>query len=107
MAHIIGQSRYQARLYPEVLDEVIASDSAVRVIDAFVDSLDLAGLGVSKGDSEATGRPPYHPRDLFKGYVYGYLDPMRSNRRPGREARRNVEAVLVINRVAPVFKSIA
>jgi transposase len=65
MAHIIGQSRYQATLYPEVLDEVIAPDSAVRVIDAFVDSLDLAGLGFSKVDPEATGRPPYDPRDLL------------------------------------------
>jgi transposase len=107
MAHIIGQSRYQATLYPEVLDEVIAPDSAVRVIDAFVDSLDLAGLGFSKVDPEATGRPPYDPRDLLKLYVYGYLNQMRSSRRLEREARRNVEVFWLINRVAPVFKTIA
>src|SRR5258707_4574442 len=105
MAHIIGQSRYQATLYPEVLDEVIAPDSAVRVIDAFVDSLDLAGLGVSKVDPEATGRPPYDPRDLLKLYVYGYLNQMRSSRRPEREARRNVGMVLLIKPVASVIQN--
>jgi transposase len=104
MAHIIGQSRYQATLYPEVLDEVIAPDSAVRVIDAFVDSLDLAGLGFSKVDPEATGRPPYDPRDLLKLYVYGYLNQMRSSRRLEREAQRNVEVFWLINRVARCSK---
>src|SRR5712691_4563781 len=107
MAHITGQSRYQATLYPEVLDEVIAPDSAVRVIDAFVDSLDLAGLGFSKVDPAATGRPPYDPCDLLKLYVYGYLNQMRSSRRLEREAWRNIEVFWLINRVAPVFKTIA
>ena len=107
MAHIVGQSRYQATLYPETLDEVIAPDSAVRVIDGFVDSLDLAGLGFSKVEAEATGRPPYDPRDLLKLYIYGYLNQMRSSRRLEREARRNVEVFWLINRVAPVFKTIA
>lgn len=107
MAHVVGQSRYQATLYPETLDEVIASDSAVRVIDAFVDSLDLVGLGFSKVEAEATGRPPYDPRDLLKLYIYGYLNQMRSSRRLEREARRNVEVFWLINRVLPVFKTIA
>jgi transposase len=107
MAHVIGQSRYQATLYPETLDEVIAPDSAVRVIDGFVDSLDLAGLGFSKVEAEATGRPPYDPRDLLKLYIYGYLNQMRSSRRLEREARRNVEVFWLINRVTPVFKTIA
>lgn len=107
MAHISGQSRYQATLYPEYLDEVIAADSAVRVIDAFVDSLDLAGLGFLKVEAEATGRPPYDPADLLKLYIYGYLNQMRSSRRLEREARRNVEVFWLINRVMPVFKTIA
>jgi transposase len=107
MAYVSGQSRYQATLYPEVLDEVIAADSAVRVIDAFVDSLDLVELGFSKVKPEATGRPPYDPRDLLKLYVYGYLNQMRSSRRLEREACRNVEVFWLINRVAPVFKTIA
>lgn len=107
MAHVSGQSRYQATLYPECLDEVIAPDSSVRVIDAFVDSLDLAELGFSRVEAEATGRPPYDPGDLLKLYIYGYLNQMRSSRRLEREARRNVEVFWLINRVAPVFKTIA
>jgi transposase len=107
MGHVEGQSRYQATLYPEVLDEVIVRDSAVRVIDAFVDSLDLAGLGFSKVKAEATGRPPYDPGDLLKLYIYGYLNQMRSSRRLEREAQRNVEVFWLIKRVRPVFKTIA
>lgn len=107
MAHVSGQSRCQATLYPECLDEVIAPDSSVRVIDAFVDSLDLAELGFSRVEAEATGRPPYDPGDLLKLYIYGYLNQMRSSRRLEREARRNVEVFWLINRVAPVFKTIA
>jgi len=107
MAHVTGQSRYQATLFPEVLDEVIAADNAVRVIDAFVDSLDLARLEFCKVAAEATGRPPYDPRDLLKLYVYGYVNQLRSSRRLEREAERNVEVIWLINRVAPAFKTIA
>jgi transposase len=107
MAHVSGQSRYQATLYPEALDEVIARDNAVRVIDAFVDSLDLASLGFSRVESEATGRPPYDPGDLLKLYLYGYTNQMRSSRRLEREAQRNVEVFWLIERVAPAFKTIA
>jgi transposase len=107
MAHVTGQSRYQATLFPEVLDEVIAADNAVRVIDAFVDSLDLARLEFSKVTAEATGRPPYDPRDLLKLYVYGYVNQVRSSRRLEREAGRNVEVIWLINRVTPAFKTIA
>lgn len=107
MAHVGGQSRYQATLYPERLDEVIAADSAVRVIDGFVDSLDLAVLGFSKVEAEATGRPPYDPHHLLKLYIYGYTNQMRSSRRLESEARRNVEVFWLIDRVRPVFKTIA
>jgi len=107
MGHVSGQSRYQTTLYAECLDEVIAPDSAVRVIDAFVDSLDLAKLGFSKVEAEATGRPPYDPGDLLKLYIYGYLNQMRSSRRLERETQRNVEVFWLINRVSPVFKTIA
>jgi len=107
MAHVTGQSRYQATLFPEALDEVIAADNAVRVIDAFVDSLDLARLEFSKVTAEATGRPPYDPRDLLKLYVYGYVNQVRSSRRLEREAGRNVEVIWLINRVTPAFKTIA
>jgi len=107
MAHVTGQSRYQATLFPVALDEVIATDNAVRVIDAFVDSLDLARLEFSKVTAEATGRPPYDPRDLLKLYVYGYVNQVRSSRRLEREAGRNVEVIWLINRVTPAFKTIA
>jgi transposase len=107
MAHVTGQSRYQATLFPEALDEVIAADNAVRVIDAFVDTLDLARLEFSKVTAEATGRPPYDPRDLLKLYVYGYVNQVRSSRRLEREAGRNVEVIWLINRVTPAFKTIA
>jgi transposase len=107
MAHVTGQSRYQATLFPEVLDDVIAADNGVRVIDAFVETLDLSGLGFSKVEAEATGRPPYDPGDLVKLYIYGYVNLIRSSRRLEREARRNVEVLWLINRLAPAFKTIA
>jgi transposase len=107
MAHVAGQSRYQVTLFPEMLDEVIAADSEVRVIDAFVETLDLAGLGFSKVAAEATGRPPYDPYDMLKLYVYGYMNQVRSSRRLEREASRNVEVFWLINRVEPCFKTIA
>src|SRR6266487_6917680 len=107
MAHIAGQSRHQATLFPEVLDEVVAADNTVRVIDAYVDSLDLAELGFSKVEAAATGRPPYDPGDLLKLYLYGYVNRVRSSRGLEREAGRNVEVLWLINRLAPDFKTIA
>ena len=102
-----GQSRYQSTLFPEVLDEVIAGDDPVRVIDAFVDTLDLAQLGFSKVEAEVTGRPPYAPGDLLKLYVYGYLNRVRSSRRLEAETHRNVQVMWLINRLRPAFKTIA
>jgi transposase len=107
MAHVTGQSRDQATLFAERLDDVVGSDHPVRVIDAFVDSLELAALGFTKVMAEATGRPPYQPGDLLKLYVYGYLNQLRSSRRLEREAARNIEVLWLINRVAPSFKTIA
>lgn len=107
MAHVTGQCRYQATLFPERLDEVVGENHPVRVVDVFVDGLDLAELGFSKVTAEATGRPPYEPGDLLKLYVYGYLNQVRSSRRLEREAQRNVEVMWLINRLAPAFKTIA
>ena len=73
MNHKQGQSRHQATLFPEALDDLIPNDHPVRVIDAFVNSLDLAALGFSKVVTATTGCPPFHPGDLLKLYVYGYL----------------------------------
>jgi transposase len=89
------------------LEDLIAVDSPVRVVDAFVESLDLSSLGFERVESSATGRPPYHPRDLLKLYVYGYLNQVRSSRRLEREARRNIEVLWLLNRLQPDDKTIA
>jgi transposase len=89
------------------LDELVGSDHPIRVIDAFVDSLDLERLGFSKVKALATGRPPFHPSDLLKLYVYGYLNQMRSSRRLAREAERNIEVQWLIDHLQPSFKTIA
>jgi transposase len=107
MAHVTGQSRYQSTLFPEVLDEVVAIDDPVRVIDAFVETLDLAVLGFSKVAAEEMGRPPYAPGDLLKLYIYGYLHRVRASRRLEAETRRNVQVMWLINRLTPAFKTIA
>lgn len=107
MAHVTGQSRYQTTLFPEVLDEVIGGDDPVRVIDAFVDGLDLAELGFSKVAAEDMGRPPYAPGDLLKLYIYGYLHRIRASRRLEAETYRNVAVMWLINRLTPAFKTIA
>src|ERR1700682_3488752 len=107
MAHVSGASRYQVTLFPEVLDEVIGRDDAVRVIDAFVDTLDLGELGFSKVAAEDMGRPPYAPGDLLKLYIYGYLHRIRASRRLEAETYRNVQVMWLINRLTPAFKTIA
>ena len=103
---IEGEDRHQATLFPERLDDYIAEDSAVRVIDVFVDDLDLSGLGF-KTTAEATGRPGYHPATLLKLFIYGYLNRVHSSRRLEREAQRNVELMWLTGRLAPDFKTIA
>jgi len=103
---IAGEDRYQATLFPESLDEYIADDSAVRVIDVFIDDLDISGLGF-KTEPADTGRPGYHPKMMLKLYVYGYLNRVQSSRRLEREAQRNVELMWLTGRLAPDFKTIA
>ena len=107
MGHVEGESRYQQLLIAPSLDEVVDAAHPVRVIDAFVDTLDLGALGFSKVVAEATGRPPYRPGDLLKLYIYGYGQQMRSSRRLEREAVRNIEAQWLVDRVTPAFKTIA
>jgi transposase len=107
VAHIEGECRQQRVLFAPSLDEQVGGEHPVRVIDAFVDSLDLAELGFSKVTPEATGRPPYRPGDLLKLYVYGYLNQVRSSRRLEREAVRNLEVLWLLRRLSPSFKTIA
>ena len=103
---IEGEDRNQATLFPERIDDCITEDNAVRVIDVFVDELDLSGLGF-KTMPEATGRPGYHPALMLKLYIYGYLNRIQSSRRLEQEARRNVELMWLLGRLAPDFKTIA
>jgi transposase len=107
MAYIEGVARNQGILFPEVLEDYITEDNSVRFIDAFVDSLDLVGLGFKYAEPEPTGRPPYNPGDLLKLYVYGYLNRLRSSRGLERETYRNVELMWLIRKLKPDFKTIA
>jgi transposase len=107
MGFIQGEGRTQGTLFPVTLDELIAQDNVCRVIDAFVDGLDIAGLGFERADPANTGRPGYDPRDLLKLYLYGYLQQVRSSRRLENECRRNVELMWLLHRLAPDHKSIA
>jgi transposase len=107
MSYIRGQARTQSTLFPEALDDLIQEHAQVRVIDAFVGTLDMAKLGFGKANPKATGRPPYDPADLLKLYVYGYLNQVRSSRRLEREAGRNVELLWLLNKLRPDFKTIA
>ena len=107
MGFVQGVHRDQLVMFPELLDDYIAEDNPVRFIDAFVDSLDLQALGFERAVPRETGRPPYHPGDLLKLYVYGYLNRIRSSRKLEREANRNVEVMWLLGKLAPDFKTIA
>ena len=103
---IEGEDRSQGTLFPERLDDYVAEDNPVRVIDVFIDDLDVSGLGF-KAEPAATGRPGYHPKMMLKLYVYGYLNRVQSSRRLEREAQRDIELMWLTGRLAPDFKSIA
>ena len=102
-----GTDRGQSTLLPECLDDWISEDNPVRVIDVFVDELDLAEVGFGRVDPKATGRPAYHPSVLLKLYIYGYLNRVQSSRRLEREAGRNVEVMWLTGRLVPDHKTIA
>ena len=102
-----SEDRRQGVLLPEYLDDYVAEDNPVRVIDVFVDELDLGALGFEGVIPEATGRPAYHPGGLLKIYVYGYINQIASSRRLERETHRNVELMWLTGRLTPDFKTIA
>ena len=102
-----GVDRGQSTLFPECLDDWIDEDNPVRVIDVFVEELDLGALDFGGVDPKATGRPSYHPSILLKLYVYGYLNRVQSSRRLEREAGRNVEVMWLTGRRVPDHKTIA
>jgi transposase len=102
-----GVERGQSTLFPECLEDWINEDNPVRVIDVFVEELDLAELGFGRVDPKTTGRPSYHPSVLLKLYIYGYLNRVQSSRRLEREAGRNVEVMWLTGRLVPDRKTIA
>ena len=102
-----GEDRNQVTLLPECLDDYIEAENPVRVIEVFVDELDLGALGFAGVEPLATGRPSYHPAVMLKIYIYGYLNRIQSSRRLEREAQRNVELMWLTGRLRPDFKTIA
>lgn len=102
-----GESRTQGALLPEQLDDYVGEDNPVRVVDVFVEGLDLRKLGFDAVDRLANGRPAYHPAVLLKIYIYGYLNRIQSSRRLEREAGRNLELIWLTGRLSPDFKTIA
>ena len=102
-----GEDRRQSFLLPQSLDDYVTEDNPVRVIEVFIDELDLGGLGFAGVHPAAKGRPAYHPSTLLKIYLYGYLNRVQSSRRLEREAQRNIELMWLTGRLAPDFKTIA
>ena len=104
---IEGENRFQSSLFPESLEDYIAEDISIRVVDAFVDKLNLTELGFDRAEPSDTGRPGYLPAMMLKIYVYGYLNRIQSSRRLERESHRNVELIWLTGRLMPSFKTIA
>jgi len=103
---IEGESRAQATLFPDRLDDYLTDENEIRVIDAFINHLVLSDLGFKTVPAD-TGRPGYHPSTMLKLFVYGYLNRIQSSRRLEREAGRNVELMWLLGRLTPDFKTIA
>jgi transposase len=104
---IQGDNRSQSTLFPELLDDYISEENEIRVIDVFVDSLDLSSLGFAGIIPKHTGRPSYHPSVMLKLYIYGYLNRVQTSRRLEKETHRNVELMWLTSRLTPDYKTIA
>ena len=104
---IEGADRTQVSLLPDCVDDYVGTDNPVRVIEAFVEQLELREMGFESVDPEATGRPAYHPSVLLKIYIYGYLNRVQSSRRLEQETQRNLELMWLTGRLMPDFKTIA
>src|SRR3984893_7792787 len=104
---IDGEDRMQQTLLPNSLEDYVSQENPVRVIEVFIDELDLAALGFSGMTPAATGRPAYHPSMLLKIYLYRYLNRVQSSRRLERETQRNIELMWLTGRLMPDFKTIA
>jgi len=106
MKYIQGQDREQISIFPVSLDHSIPKDNPVRMIDFFVESLNLIDLGF-KVDAGENGRPAYHPKDLLKLFIYGYLNRIRSSRQLEKETKRNIELMWLIKCLSPDHNTIS
>ncbi|MCJ7615446.1 MAG: transposase, partial [Desulfobacterales bacterium] len=93
MGYIEGEDRNQIILFPESIDEYVSNNNAIRIIDEYIKQLDLERLHLKRAATPKMGRPPYHPKDMLKLYLYGYLNRIRSSRRLEQEAIRNLEVI--------------
>jgi transposase len=107
MKFICGEEREQTILFPERIEDYIEEDNVVRIIEAFINSLDLERLGFSRVYPKDTGRPPYDPADILKLYVYGYMNRIRSSRRLETECKRNFEVIWLMRKLSPDHKTIS
>ena len=105
--YIKGISRGQACLFPERIDDYVEKENEVRVIDAFVESLDMEELGFERANPKETGRPGYDPRDMLKLYLYGYKSKIRSSRNLEKACRTNVEVMWLMKKIVPDFRCIS
>mgnify|MGYP004702325081 CR=1 FL=1 len=106
MKYIKGLNRAQTYLFPVSLDDAVDPDNEVRLIDAFVDNLKLEEFGF-KSDFIENGRPAYHPADLLKIYIYGYLNRVRSSRQLEKECKRNIEVIWLLKNLKPDHNTIS
>lgn len=107
MGYISGMNREQILLFPESVDEYIEEHNPGRLIDAYIDTLNLAALGFTHAVPKDTGRPSYTPADRLKLDIDGYLHKIRSSRKLAQETHRNVELMWFLRQLTPDFKTIA
>ena len=107
MPYISGQPRKQKTMLPDCIDYIISQDNPVRVIDAFVNEMDMNELEFIRPVPKDTGRPGYDPRDILKLYIYGYFNNIRSSRKLMAECGRNIEVFFLLNRLVPDFRTIS
>ena len=107
MGYIEGEDRNQIILFPESIDEYVSDNNSIRIIDEYIKQLNLESLHFKRATTPLMGRPPYHPKDMLKLYLYGYLNRIRSSRRLEQEAIRNLEVIWLIRKLKPDFKTIA
>ena len=107
MSYIQGVSRKQAVLFPDTVDDYIEEDDPARLMDLFIDRLDLQKMGFVRSEPKAEGRPGYSPRDLLKLYVYGYYYGVRSSRKLERECKVNIQVMWLLGKLQPDFRTIS